>query len=67
MFESCRARQFSKARRGVAASGLFVSGFALPAAIGKWHLTPDDEQGPARPFDRRPKALGHAPHHVSKE
>jgi arylsulfatase len=20
------------------------------AAIGKWHLTPDDEQGPAGPF-----------------
>lgn len=28
------------------------------AAIGKWHLTPDDEQGPAGPFDRWPNALG---------
>jgi arylsulfatase len=28
------------------------------AVIGKWHLTPDDEQGPAGPFDRWPTALG---------
>jgi len=28
------------------------------AAIGKWHLTPDDEQGPAGPFDRWPNAMG---------
>jgi arylsulfatase len=28
------------------------------AAFGKWHLTPDDEQGPAGPFDRWPNALG---------
>jgi len=28
------------------------------AAVGKWHLTPDDEQGPAGPFDRWPNALG---------
>lgn len=28
------------------------------AAIGKWHLTPDDQQGPAGPFDRWPNALG---------
>lgn len=28
------------------------------AAIGKWHLTPDDEQGPAGPFDRWPSSLG---------
>lgn len=28
------------------------------AAIGKWHLTPDDEQGPAGPFDLWPNALG---------
>ncbi len=28
------------------------------AAIGKWHLTPDDEQGPSGPFDRWPNALG---------
>src|SRR6266516_4694362 len=27
-------------------------------AIGKWHLTPDDQQGPAGPFDRWPNALG---------
>lgn len=33
------------------------NGFAT-AAIGKWHLTPDDEQGPAGPFDRWPNALG---------
>lgn len=28
------------------------------AAFGKWHLTPDDQQGPAGPFDRWPCALG---------
>src|SRR4029077_15091798 len=28
------------------------------AAIGKWHLTPDTQQGPAGPFDRWPNALG---------
>ncbi len=28
------------------------------AAFGKWHLTPDDQQGPAGPFDRWPNALG---------
>lgn len=33
------------------------NGYAT-AAIGKWHLTPDDEQGPAGPFDRWPNALG---------
>src|SRR5205809_3351582 len=27
-------------------------------AIGKWHLTPDSQQGPAGPFDRWPNALG---------
>ena len=28
------------------------------AAIGKWHLTPDAQQGPAGPFNRWPNALG---------
>ncbi len=28
------------------------------AAFGKWHLTPDDQQGTAGPFDRWPNALG---------
>jgi arylsulfatase len=28
------------------------------AAFGKWHLTPDDQQGPAGPFDRWPCGLG---------
>jgi arylsulfatase A-like enzyme len=28
------------------------------AVIGKWHLTPDAQQGPAGPFDRWPNALG---------
>jgi arylsulfatase A-like enzyme len=28
------------------------------AAIGKWHLTPDHQQGPAGPFDRWPNKLG---------
>jgi arylsulfatase A-like enzyme len=28
------------------------------ACFGKWHLTPDDMQGPAGPFDRWPNALG---------
>src|SRR5512139_1097055 len=26
------------------------------AGFGKWHLTPDDQQGPAGPFDRWPNA-----------
>ena len=28
------------------------------AAFGKWHLTPDRQQGPAGPFDRWPNAWG---------
>jgi arylsulfatase len=28
------------------------------SAFGKWHLTPDRQQGPAGPFDRWPNALG---------
>ena len=28
------------------------------AAFGKWHLTPDGEQGPAGPFDRWPNGWG---------
>jgi arylsulfatase A-like enzyme len=28
------------------------------AVFGKWHLTPDNQQGPAGPFDRWPNALG---------
>ena len=28
------------------------------AAIGKWHLTPDGDQGPAGPFDRWPNGWG---------
>jgi arylsulfatase A-like enzyme len=28
------------------------------ACFGKWHLTPDSQQGPAGPFDRWPNALG---------
>ncbi|HEY7054076.1 MAG TPA: arylsulfatase [Mycobacterium sp.] len=28
------------------------------AAIGKWHLTPDGQQGPAGPFDRWPSGWG---------
>jgi arylsulfatase len=28
------------------------------AAFGKWHLTPDNQQGPAGPFDRWPCGLG---------
>jgi len=28
------------------------------AAFGKWHMTPDDQQGPAGPFDRWPNGLG---------
>ena len=26
--------------------------------MGKWHLTPDNQQGPAGPFDRWPNSLG---------
>jgi len=36
---------------------LRLNGYST-AAVGKWHLTPDDEQGPAGPFDRWPNALG---------
>jgi hypothetical protein len=28
------------------------------AAFGKWHLTPDGQQGPARPFGRWPNGWG---------
>jgi arylsulfatase A-like enzyme len=28
------------------------------AAFGKWHMTPDNQQGPAGPFDRWPNAWG---------
>jgi arylsulfatase A-like enzyme len=28
------------------------------AAFGKWHMTPDHQQGPAGPFDRWPNKLG---------
>jgi arylsulfatase A-like enzyme len=28
------------------------------AAFGKWHMTPDHQQGPAGPFDRWPNRLG---------
>jgi arylsulfatase A-like enzyme len=28
------------------------------ATFGKWHLTPDNQQGPAGPFDRWPNSLG---------
>jgi arylsulfatase A-like enzyme len=28
------------------------------AAVGKWHLTPEKEQGPAGPFDHWPNAWG---------
>src|SRR6478752_5959722 len=33
------------------------NGYAT-AAFGKWHLTPDHQQGPAGPFDRWPNAWG---------
>jgi arylsulfatase len=33
------------------------NGYAT-GAFGKWHLTPDHQQGPAGPFDRWPNALG---------
>jgi arylsulfatase A-like enzyme len=33
------------------------NGYAT-AAIGKWHLTPDGQQGPAGPFDRWPSGWG---------
>src|SRR5437867_13089588 len=33
------------------------SGYST-AVFGKWHLTPDAQQGPAGPFDRWPNALG---------
>jgi arylsulfatase len=33
------------------------NGYAT-ACFGKWHLTPEDDQGPAGPFDRWPSGLG---------
>jgi arylsulfatase A-like enzyme len=33
------------------------NGYAT-AALGKWHLTPDSQQGPAGPFDRWPAGWG---------
>jgi arylsulfatase len=33
------------------------NGYAT-AAIGKWHMTPDGQQGPAGPFDRWPNGWG---------
>jgi arylsulfatase A-like enzyme len=33
------------------------NGYAT-AAIGKWHMTPDGQQGPAGPFDRWPTGWG---------
>ncbi len=36
---------------------LRLNGYST-AAFGKWHLTPDGQQGPAGPFDRWPNALG---------
>ena len=36
---------------------LQLNGYST-SAFGKWHLTPDTQQGPAGPFDRWPNALG---------
>jgi arylsulfatase A-like enzyme len=36
---------------------LQMNGYST-AAFGKWHMTPDDQQGPAGPFDRWPNAWG---------
>ena len=36
---------------------LQMNGYST-SAFGKWHLTPDNQQGPAGPFDRWPNALG---------
>jgi arylsulfatase A-like enzyme len=36
---------------------LQMNGYST-AAIGKWHMTPDKQQGPAGPFDRWPNAWG---------
>ena len=36
---------------------LQMNGYST-AAFGKWHLTPDHQQGPAGPFDRWPNAWG---------
>ncbi len=48
--------QWPKAAASVA-EVLRQNGYST-AAFGKWHLTPDDQQGPAGPFDRWPNALG---------
>src|SRR6267142_1259926 len=39
------------------AKTLQLNGYST-ACFGKWHLTPDDQQGPAGPFDRWPNGLG---------
>jgi arylsulfatase len=45
--------------RSAASVGRILQGNGYTtAAFGKWHLTPDDQQGPAGPFDRWPNALG---------
>ncbi len=36
---------------------LQMNGYST-AAFGKWHMTPDHQQGPAGPFDRWPNAWG---------
>ena len=30
----------------------------MTGCFGKWHLTPDDQQGAAGPFNRWPNGLG---------
>ena len=48
---ACRAT----ARRS---RGSFETTATRTAAFGKWHLTPDGQQGPAGPFDRWPNGWG---------
>ena len=59
---SSRARSPVTRRRGRKACAPFSqvlqgNGYST-AAFGKWHLTPDHQQGPAGPFDRWPNAWG---------
>lgn len=43
--------------RGAVPEGSEGNGYST-AAVGKWHLTPEKEQGPAGPFDHWPNAWG---------
>jgi arylsulfatase len=52
-------RVFSHPSAGLRAAASYPPGQRYStAAFGKWHLTPDGQQGPAGPFDRWPNGWG---------